>query len=295
MGTCLGSNRARQLREEPVTVEPEPVGTWSEKKVWTSQDNATDARTFDILAIFTSDCIDETLFDYIDQDQLIENIQECVVEMNGAFTASEINLRGRLVAAVRLTSPPEQLSSDRYRDALLGEPANEEERRARSQGVIPDELRPLYEDFQKTCLRLRAQHQAHVLLIVNGGSGGMEGDPMAGCIGASKKGEAFVVVPFKKLLYEYAPAHEIGHLFGCNHDRRASNAPESSPEAHYGYYNDEWRTIMAYNPPKGKYRKVIGHFSNPEVSYNDLVTGAKNANNAEQILLHAPTILGLRG
>src|SRR5262245_30103049 len=56
-------------------------------------------------------------------------------------------------------------------------------------------------------------------------------------------------------------AHEIGHNFGCEHDRPNTNVPGFFNYS-YGYRDPQalWHTIMAYPPGS-----VILNYSNPEI------------------------------
>lgn len=69
--------------------------------------------------------------------------------------------------------------------------------------------------------------------------------------------------------------HEVGHNFGCEHDRL--NASPGKP-FQYGWQDPEadFRTIMAYGCP-GKYCPRINYFSNPSKRYNGKIMG--NASN----------------
>lgn len=74
-------------------------------------------------------------------------------------------------------------------------------------------------------------------------------------------------------------AHELGHNFGCCHDRDNAGSGCTTPEA-YGYrFNGvsgtQWRTIMSYAPGTR-----IGHFSNPNINYDGAATGTATENNA---------------
>jgi hypothetical protein len=77
-------------------------------------------------------------------------------------------------------------------------------------------------------------------------------------------------------------AHELGHNFGCCHDR--ANAGGGCYDGRsYGYRfhgmgGQYYRTIMAYEPGER-----IGHFSNPDVDFNNTPTGTENEYNAATI------------
>jgi hypothetical protein len=93
-------------------------------------------------------------------------------------------------------------------------------------------------------------------------------------------------------------AHELGHNMGCAHDRENAGVPGLFSYS-YGYQdpNNEFRTVMAYSCPGGCPR--VQHFSNPDVTYNGLVTGvpvggANEAHNALTINQSAQTIACFR-
>lgn len=298
MGCCFGRRRAQRLR--PVEVEEAPLEQpwvteeWATRTMWTLAERGAAENVFDILAVFTSDCAFMESFERIDQDQLLENIHECIGQMNEAFHHSGITVRGRMVAIERFSPPPPFISTGMYRDALLGEPASGEERERRRQEPIPRDMEEYYGTIRNTCLTLRERYRPHVILFVSGNMG----DPISGGIGVTNWDESIVVVPASKLLDEHAPAHEVGHLFGCEHNREAVTVRMGA--SCYGYIADHWRTIMAYNTTYPRREvPVIGRFSNPDVIYDDgehppHATGDEGANNAAQINTFAPTILGIR-
>ncbi|MCP3060114.1 zinc-dependent metalloprotease [Myxococcus sp. K38C18041901] len=300
MGCCFGRTRAQRLRpievedEQPPLEQPWVTEEWETRTMWTLDERADAENVFDILAVFTSDGAFMESDDRIDQDQLLQNIHDCIQEMNEAFLHSGITVRGRLVAIERFSPPPPFITTSMYRDALLGEPENQEERRRRRQEPIPTDMDTYYGTIRNTYLTLRERYRPHVLLFVSGNIG----DPISGGIGVTNWDESIAVVPAAKLLDEHAPAHEVGHLFGCEHNREAVIVRTGA--SCYGYIADHWRTIMAYNTTSPQRRvPIIGRFSNPDVTYDDgehppHVTGDAGANNAAQINTFAPTILGIR-
>lgn len=72
---------------------------------------------------------------------------------------------------------------------------------------------------------------------------------------------------------EFSFTHELGHNFGCQHDR-AHASGRGIFEYSYGYIEPygRWGTIMAYHSSR------IPFFSNPNISYNGTPTGVSSGN-----------------
>lgn len=95
------------------------------------------------------------------------------------------------------------------------------------------------------------------------------------------------------LLGNYTLAHELGHLFGGNHDRETS--PEgglqtSAYGARFLVDGQTYRTVMAYRPGI-----QVPHFSNPDVAYRGVPTGTGGvADNAGTLNLVGPWVARVR-
>ena len=79
--------------------------------------------------------------------------------------------------------------------------------------------------------------------------------------------------------------HEAGHCLGAFHDRYTSHkVDDAGDDYNYGFClpNSPYATVMSYpqHCPSPR-RKIILHFSNPEVKYNEIPTGDKRNNNAK--------------
>jgi len=145
--------------------------------------------------------------------------------------------------------------------------------------------------FRKTELKkqvavLRKQYNADLVTLVTGKAPGR----IAGMgFLLNRKSPSpqlgFNVVAGRAFYYSVL-AHECGHNLGCMHDK-ANTCCKPMHEYGYGWRfnaNDgkttrQYRTIMAYAPGSR-----IGHFSNPNVKYNEVPTGVANqADNARVI------------
>ena len=76
--------------------------------------------------------------------------------------------------------------------------------------------------------------------------------------------------------------HELGHNEGCAHDRNNAGSavfPFSYGWRWFGNSGDQFRTVMAYSPGAR-----VGHFSNPNVTFDGVATGVANSeDNARSI------------
>ncbi|MBK8001105.1 MAG: hypothetical protein IPK15_20935 [Verrucomicrobia bacterium] len=109
---------------------------------------------------------------------------------------------------------------------------------------------------------------------------------------------AFNVVRRTYAVGNYTFAHELGHNMGCAHDRQNSSTPGvfdySYGHRFVGSDNQTYRTVMAYSPGTR-----IGHFSNPNVTYQGTATGVaagatNSADNAASISNAVPYVSAFR-
>ena len=138
-------------------------------------------------------------------------------------------------------------------------------------------------DLKKQVAGLRKKYKADLVTLVTEKDGGGVGfllnrkSPMPHI--------GFNVVCANSLYYAVL-AHECGHNLGCQHAKGDPGSGKSMDDYGYGwrfYASDgkrtrQHRTIMAYAPGSR-----IGYFSNPNVKYNGVPTGAGGANNAAVI------------
>jgi hypothetical protein len=105
---------------------------------------------------------------------------------------------------------------------------------------------------------------------------------------------------------DYTLAHELGHNFGCAHDRVNEGGGKTIYDYAFGHRfkvtgprGDQFfcNTIMAYLMEPSDER--VGFFSNPDIKYRKVPTGVKgqsdSANNAKVIRQTAPYVASING
>lgn len=128
-----------------------------------------------------------------------------------------------------------------------------------------------------------------VSLIRRNSAGGVAGIAYIGNNNAGFGPYAFSVVADNWALANYAFPHELGHNFGCQHNRTSANTTPVQPYA-YGHHftgTDSvlYRTIMAYPPGT-----VVPYFSNPSISYKEVATGVSGgATPCDNAMMHEYT------
>jgi hypothetical protein len=84
-------------------------------------------------------------------------------------------------------------------------------------------------------------------------------------------------------------AHEMGHNMGCDHE--AAYAIGAVFKYSYGYCFYPYKSVMAYCTNA---ETRVSHFSNPDVTYDGIATGAEDADNARSINKVKQTIAQFR-
>jgi len=101
-------------------------------------------------------------------------------------------------------------------------------------------------------------------------------------LSSSFEKRAFSVVQVGRTAQSYCSdqtlVHEMGHNMGCDHE--AINATGGVFTYSHGYCFYPYTSVMAYCTSA---ETRVSHFSNPNVSYNGIATGAEDANNALSI------------
>lgn len=94
---------------------------------------------------------------------------------------------------------------------------------------------------------------------------------------------AFSVIKLECATGYYSFAHELGHNFGCTHDKNHATGSGIYPYS-YGYQNPSYlfRTIMAYNCDRSCTR--INYWSNPQKKYQNQPLGITGETDNHQSL-----------
>lgn len=95
--------------------------------------------------------------------------------------------------------------------------------------------------------------------------------------------QAFNVVKLECATGYYSFAHELGHNFGCSHDKGHATGAGIYPYS-YGYQNPKrlFRTIMAYDCDRGCTR--INYWSNPQKKFQNQLLGVTDETDNHQSL-----------
>jgi len=229
---------------------------------------AEDTTTIDVMVLYS-----KGLRERYGKTSLVEGrVQHLVDLANDSYENSNIHTRLRLVHTLEVDYS-DQAANDTALDDLTD-----------NKGVFAEieDLRDTYGADQVTLLRRYVGHHCGLAWIMR----------------KSSPDHAYAVVmdgsSGSKSCPDLAYTHELGHNFGCAHDR-ANTHHEGMYDYSYGYQfkaGDSWyRTIMAYDCEQGCAK--ISYFSNPRIQYRGVSIGiaadkknsADNARTIEQTRL----------
>lgn len=111
----------------------------------------------------------------------------------------------------------------------------------------------------------------------------------------ARKSTAFGVVPYDCMITNLSLAHEVGHLFGADHDVDNNPRKIHTYGNGYAYPPGKWYTIMSYHTPCGSDCERIVYYSNPDVNFNGEPTGTDSLENNARVIRDYNNILASFG
>jgi len=193
------------------------------------------------------------------------SIQEAVKDMNEAFEDSEIT------------------TYDAVEIALISEFNFDN---STSTAVDLDSLRRMPE-----AIALKDNYNADFLILIT--------DVYTNSCGRAyvqaTKSSAFGIVPYTCMITNLSLAHEVGHLFGAGHDVENNGSKIHPYNNGYIYPSGKWYTIMSYWTPCGSDCRRIAHFSNPDVTFEGVLTGTESLENNARVIRDYNNILASFG
>jgi hypothetical protein len=190
------------------------------------------------------------------ESNILSQIQLSVAEANQSYIDSGINVRLNLVHAAKVNyiEAPGSMGDDLARLSTRGD------------GYLDD------------ATDLQDQYGADVVCLFNSSTDGYSG---LGYLLTGTSKLAYSIVQAQWSAGYYTLAHEVGHNFGCAHDRNNSDgyAAFSYSFGNRFYANSfQYRTVMAYAPGMR-----IGMFSTPLKTFLGTPTGTATEDNARTI------------
>jgi len=221
---------------------------------------------------------------------------------NNAYTASNVNMRLRLVHSMQVT----------YADTSDNQDALE-----KMSGYDADTQATIPVDPAFTALRAaREEYGADLVALVrNYREPDQDGCGIAWLIGMNQRTITVAAdAPFGYAVVgdgtdvdetdgntyfcsQYALAHELGHLMGQAHNSENAAGRAGAHTYSYGYReatSSGFFTIMAYPLDDTQADNEIGHFANPSVNYSGRPTGTATRDNVRSMNITMPIISNFR-
>jgi hypothetical protein len=219
--------------------------------------------TVDLLALYT-----------LNLATPVTRINTLVAMANQAYVDSKINLKLRLVGAVRVNYTENNNNSTALNDLTYGRSTlnNVASLRTKYGADLASLIRPFIKPSQVSC----------GTAWVNGANGGVMNARYGFSVvsdGRDKNGSSYYCG-------NYSLTHELGHNFGSAHDRAHSSVAGAFPYS-YGYKLpvSGKGTIMSYYNPR------IGYFSNPRITcFGELCGKVASEDNARSIGSTSPKV-----
>ena len=230
-----------------------------------------DGSVFDVLALYTNGFAEE-----YPGDELIAQISYLVGVANTSYTNSEVDLTARVVGFREVDYKDGGELNDALNDLTSGKSAFSDVASLRNKlGADLVALLRVFSSDNDTCGRAWQMTSLNSVF----------------------EGYAFSVVQVGRISYgsgyryctDQTLAHEMGHNMGCDHD--AIYATGAVFKYSYGYCFYPYKSVMAYCTSA---ETRVSYFSNPNVTYDGIATGAEDANNARSINKVKQTIAQFR-
>jgi Metallo-peptidase family M12B Reprolysin-like len=169
-------------------------------------------------------------------------------------------------------------------------------------GCFQDDLASFQQSAYIDTLRNRYHADVAALLITNNQFCGLAVPKNAVATSAT----AYCAVQYECMVHNYSLAHQIGHLYGCQHNKYELDTVPTRPFPYANGYNwvysdcANFRTIMALDDDESCEGQadynctIIPYWSNPEVFYLGVPTGTRLANNARVLNEQAPTLANFK-
>jgi len=219
-----------------------------------------DGSVFDVLALYTNGFAEA-----YPGDELIAQISYLAGVANTSYANSEVSLTARVVGLREVDYKDGGELNDALNDLTSGKSAFSDVASLRNKlGADLVALLRVFSSDNDTCGRAWQMTSLNSVF----------------------EGYAFSVVQVGRISYgsgyryctDQTLAHEMGHNMGCDHD--AIYATGAVFKYSYGYCFYPYKSVMAYCTSA---ETRVSHFSNPNVSYDGIATGAEDANNAQSI------------
>ena len=219
-----------------------------------------DGSVFDVLALYTNGFAEE-----YPGDELIAQISYLAGVANTSYTNSEVSLTARVVGLREVDYSDNGEMANALDDLTNGKGVFSKVAALRNQlGADLVVLLRIFKDDNDACGRgwqmtsLSSSFEKWAFSVVQ--------------VGMITQGSSISYCTDQTL------AHEMGHNMGCDHE--AAYAIGAVFKYSYGYCFYPYKSVMAYCTSA---ETRVSHFSNPNVSYDGIATGAEDANNARSI------------
>jgi len=230
-----------------------------------------DGSVFDVLVLYTNGFAEQ-----YQGDELIAQISYLAGVANTSYTNSEVDLTARVVGLREVDYTDGGKEGDALNDLTNGKGVFSKVAALRNQlGADLVVLLRVFKDDNDACgqgwqmTSLNSSFEKWAFSVVQ--------------VGRITQGSSISYCTDQTL------AHEMGHNMGCDHE--PAYAIGAVFKYSYGYCFYPYKSVMAYCTSA---ETRVSYFSNPDVTYDGIATGAEDANNARSINKVKQTIAQFR-